>query len=120
MKTRTGWDRGHKNGIRIARIAEDCGIQALAIHGRTRTDLYQGEAEHETVRGDQGERPDSGVRQRRHRFAAARAREMLDATGCDGVMIGRAAQGRPWIFDEVNFFLATGELRADACVGKSP
>src|ERR1700728_780873 len=49
LKTRTGWDRDHKNGIRIARIAEDCGIQALAIHGRTRADLYQGNAEHETV-----------------------------------------------------------------------
>ena len=112
LKTRTGWDRGNKNGLSIARIAEDCGIQALAIHGRTRADMYQGIAEHETVRtiksaigipvfanGD----IDSPVR----------AREILAATGCDGIMIGRAAQGRPWIFGEVNFFLRTGELREE-------
>jgi tRNA-dihydrouridine synthase B len=111
LKTRTGWDRDHKNGVRIARIAEDNGIQALAIHGRTRTDLYQGNAEHETVtaikcaikipvfaNGDID--------------SPQRAKTILQATGCDGIMIGRAAQGRPWIFDEVNFFLSTGQLRA--------
>ena len=112
LKTRTGWDRGNKNALRIARIAADCGIQALAIHGRTRADMYQGIAEHDTVRmiksairipvfanGD----VDSPIR----------AREVLAATGCDGIMIGRAAQGRPWIFGEVNFFLRTGELREE-------
>ena len=110
LKTRTGWNRDNKNGIRIAKIAEDCGIQALAIHGRTRTDMYQGTAEHDTValikstigipvfaNGDID--------------SPQRARDILAHTACDGVMIGRAAQGRPWIFDEVNFFLATGELR---------
>jgi len=116
LKMRTGWDRGNKNGIRIARIAEDCGILALAIHGRTRADMYQGNAEHETVRaikrmiripvfanGD----IDSPIR----------AREILATTGCDGIMIGRAAQGRPWIFDEVNYFLRTGELRKELASG---
>ncbi len=110
LKMRTGWDLEHRNGPRIARIAEECGIRSLAVHGRTRADLYQGCAEHETAaaikagvsipvfaNGD----IDSG----------ARAAEVLRATGCDGVMIGRAAQGRPWIFDEVNFFLETGASR---------
>jgi tRNA-dihydrouridine synthase B len=112
LKTRTGWDPDHKNGPRIARLAEDSGIQALAIHGRTRSDMYRGAAEHETVRA---------IKQsvRIPVFANGdidtpqRALEVLTMTGCDGVMIGRAAQGRPWIFDEVNYFLATKQVRAD-------
>ena len=111
LKIRTGWDREHKNGARIAAIAQDNGIQALAVHGRTRADLYQGNAEHETAaiikaavkipvfaNGDID--------------SPQRALQTLRATGCDGIMIGRAAQGRPWIFDEVNFFLNSGESRA--------
>ena len=112
LKTRTGWDPAHKNGIRIARIAEDAGIQALAIHGRTRTDMFQGEAEHDTVRAIKAN-VKIPVFANGDIDSPMRAREILAATGCDGVMIGRAAQGRPWIFDDVNFFLATGELRAD-------
>jgi tRNA-dihydrouridine synthase B len=111
LKTRTGWDPHHKNGVRIAKIAEDCGIQALAIHGRTRTDMYQGNAEHDTVAAIK-----TAVRipvfANGDIDSAQRARQILDYTGCDGIMIGRAAQGRPWIFDEVNFFLATRENRA--------
>jgi tRNA-dihydrouridine synthase B len=112
LKTRTGWEPSHKNGIRIARIAEDCGIQALAVHGRTRTDMFQGLAEHDTVRAIK-----SSVRipvlANGDIDSPMRAKEILDYTGCDGVMIGRAAQGRPWIFDEVNFFVETGKLRED-------
>jgi tRNA-dihydrouridine synthase B len=111
LKTRTGWDRGHKNGLRIALIAQDSGIQALAVHGRTRTDLYTGIAEHETVAAIK-----AAVRipvfANGDVDSPQLARQILDATRCDGIMIGRAAQGRPWIFDEVNFFLATGESRA--------
>jgi len=111
LKTRTGWDRDHKNAVGIARLAERCGIQALAIHGRTRADLYQGEAEHDTVRAVK-----AAVRipvfANGDIDSPQRARAVLDATGCDGIMLGRAAQGRPWIFDEVNFFLATGRQRA--------
>ena len=109
LKTRTGWDRDHKNGVRIARIAEDSGIQALAIHGRTRADMYQGDAEHETVRADQSD-VKIPVFANGDIDSPQRAREILRATGCDGIMIGRAAQGRPWIFDEVNFFLANGRI----------
>jgi tRNA-dihydrouridine synthase B len=112
LKTRTGWDRGHKNAIRIARIAEDNGIQALAIHGRTRADLYQGDAEHETAAAIK-----SSIRipvfANGDVDSPQRAGQILRATGCDGIMIGRAAQGRPWIFDEVNFFLAEGKSRAN-------
>jgi tRNA-dihydrouridine synthase B len=111
LKTRTGWDRDHKNGVRIARIAEDNGIQALAIHGRTRADLYQGEAEHETVTAVKAA-VKIPVFANGDIDSPQQAARILLETGCDGVMIGRAAQGRPWIFDEVNFFLKRGESRA--------
>jgi tRNA-dihydrouridine synthase B len=117
LKTRTGWDRSHKNGLHIAKIAEDSGIAALAIHGRTRTDMYEGEAEHETVRAIK-----SAVKipvfANGDIDSPERAREILRDTGCDGIMIGRAAQGRPWIFDEVNFFLSAGENRAELALEK--
>ena len=112
LKTRTGWDRSNKNGIRIAQIAEDCGIQALAIHGRTRADMYQGAAEHDTVRAIK-QKIKIPVFANGDVDSPRRAREILAATGCDGIMIGRAAQGRPWIFDEVNFFVRTGKLREE-------
>jgi tRNA-dihydrouridine synthase B len=112
LKTRTGWDRSNKNGIRIAHIAEDCGIQALAIHGRTRADMYQGAAEHNSVAAIKAEIK-IPVFANGDIDSPMRVREILAATGCDGIMIGRAAQGRPWIFDEVNFFLAGGELRRE-------
>ena len=112
LKTRTGWDRSNKNGIRIAHIAEDCGIQALAIHGRTRADMFQGAAEHTSVAAIKAEIK-IPVFANGDIDSPLRVREILAATGCDGVMIGRAAQGRPWIFDEVNFFLAGGELRPE-------
>ena len=117
LKTRTGWDRDHKNGVRIALIAEDNGIQALAVHGRTRTDLYLGNAEHETTAAIKAAVKipvfaNGDVDSPQH------ARQILLATGCDGIMIGRAAQGRPWIFDDVNFFLTTGESRASLAMEK--
>ncbi len=117
LKTRTGWNRDNKNGIRIAAIAEDCGIQALSVHGRTRADMYLGMAEHETVAAIKA-RVKIPVFANGDIGTPRRAAEILAATGCDGVMIGRAAQGRPWIFDEVNFFLATGESRAELAMEK--
>jgi tRNA-dihydrouridine synthase B len=112
LKTRTGWDDAHKNGIHIAQIAEDCGIQALAIHGRTRADMYRGDAEHESVRAIK-QSVGIPVFANGDIDSPLRAREILALTGCDGIMIGRAAQGRPWIFDEVNFFIRTGKLREE-------
>jgi tRNA-dihydrouridine synthase B len=117
LKTRTGWDPAHKNGVRVAHIAEDNGIQALAIHGRTRTDLYQGNAEHETVAAIKASIK-IPVFANGDIDSPQRAKAVLDATGCDGILIGRAAQGRPWIFDEVNFFLETGESRASLALEK--
>jgi tRNA-dihydrouridine synthase B len=112
LKTRTGWDREHKNGVRIAMLAEQCGIQALAIHGRTRADMYQGDAEHQTVRAIK-ESVRIPVFANGDIDSPQRAQAVLAATGCDGIMIGRAAQGKPWIFEDVNFFLSTGQLRAE-------
>lgn len=107
LKIRTGWCRAVKNGLEIARIAQNAGIAALAVHGRTREDMYEGDAEYQTIaeikslltipvlaNGDI-DSPD-------------KARAVLQLTGCDGVLIGRAAQGRPWIFREIAHFLATG------------
>jgi tRNA-dihydrouridine synthase B len=108
LKIRTGWDREHKNGERIARIAEEAGVRALAVHGRTRDMLYAGEAEYETVAAiKQAVR--IPVLANGDIATPAKARAVLAATGADGLMIGRAAQGRPWIFRELAHFLATGE-----------
>ena len=111
LKIRTGWNRENRNGLRIARIAEDAGIAALAVHGRTRADLYAGEAEYETIAAIK-----AAIRipvlANGDVDSPQKARRVLDATKADAVMIGRAAQGRPWIFREVAHFLATGETPA--------
>jgi len=107
LKIRTGWNRDNRNGVRIARIAEDAGIAALAVHGRTRADLYEGDAEYDTI---------AAIKQSVRMPVLAngdadtpqKARRILDYTRCDGLLIGRAAQGRPWIFREIAHFLATG------------
>jgi tRNA-dihydrouridine synthase B len=109
LKFRTGWDPQNRNALRIAKIAGESGVRLLALHGRTRACGYAGVAEYDTIRevkaatrlpvianGDIG--------------SPQQARRVLDATGADGVMIGRAAQGRPWLFREIGHFLATGEV----------
>jgi tRNA-dihydrouridine synthase B len=108
LKIRTGWDRDHRNGVSVARIAEDEGIAALAVHGRTRDMLYTGEAEYETIAAiKQAVR--IPVIANGDVTAPEKARDVLAATGADALMIGRAAQGRPWIFREIAHYLATGE-----------
>jgi tRNA-dihydrouridine synthase B len=111
LKIRTGWNRENRNGIAIAKIAEASGIAALAVHGRTRADLYEGKAEYETIAAikDAIRIP---VLANGDIDSPAKARVVLDATKCDAVMIGRAAQGRPWIFREVGHYLATGQSLA--------
>lgn len=107
LKIRTGWDREHKNAMRIAKIAEDNGISMLTIHGRTRADLYKGEAEYETITAVK-----SAVRipvvANGDINSPEKAKFVLETTGADAIMIGRAAQGRPWIFREIAHYLETG------------
>jgi tRNA-dihydrouridine synthase B len=108
LKIRTGWDKQNRNAIQIAKMAEDIGVQALAMHGRTRACLYNGEAEYDTI---------AAVKQTINIPLIAngdittpeKAKYVLDYTGADAVMIGRAAQGRPWIFREIEHYLTTGE-----------
>ena len=107
LKIRTGWDRDHKNGVRIAKLAEAAGIQALAVHGRTRADLYQGEAEYQTIRAIKAA-VSIPVLANGDVTSPEKAKAVLAETGADAVMVGRAAQGRPWIFREIEHFLATG------------
>ena len=104
LKIRTGWDRNNRNGVRIAQIAEACGIRALAVHGRTRADFYAGEAEYETIRNIKSV-VGIPVFANGDIDTPQKAREVLDFTGADGVMLGRASHGAPWIFRSVNTFL---------------
>ena len=109
LKIRTGWSLDQKNGLAIAKMAEDIGIQALAIHGRTRECKFQGQVEYDTIA------------EIKHHLSipifangdikdAQSAKFVKDYTKADGIMIGRAAQGRPWIFREINHYLETNEL----------
>ena len=111
LKIRTGWSLDQKNGLAIAKMAEDIGIQALAIHGRTRECKFQGQVEYDTIA------------EIKHHLSipifangdikdAQSAKFVKDYTKADGIMIGRAAQGRPWIFREINHYLQTNELLA--------
>ncbi len=107
LKIRTGWDRTNKNGLTVAKIAEQSGISALAVHGRTRADLYTGEAEYDTIAAIK-QAVTLPVFANGDIDSPQKARQVLDATGADGLLIGRAAQGRPWIFREIDHYLATG------------
>ena len=115
LKIRTGWDRAHKNGVAIARLAEELGIQALAVHGRTRADLYQGEAEYETIAAIKAAIK-IPVIANGDITTPEKAQDVLRQTGADALMIGRAAQGNPWIFREINHFLSTGQRLAPPAV----
>ena len=107
LKIRTGWDRDHKNALVIARIAENAGIQALAIHGRTRACAYNGNAEYDTIAAVKNHVKIPIIANGDIR-TPEEAKRVLEYTAADAVMIGRAAQGRPWIFREISHYLATG------------
>lgn len=109
LKIRTGWNRENKNGIRIAKIAEDAGVKALAVHGRTRDMQYTGEAEYETIAAIKNA-VGIPILANGDIVSPEKARDVLRITGADALMIGRAAQGRPWIFREIAHYLATGEV----------
>jgi len=108
LKFRTGWDAGNRNALKVTRIAEECGVQLLSLHGRTRACGFSGRAEYDTIR--------EVKRSTRLPVVAngdiatpEEAKQVLEHTGADGIMIGRAAQGRPWIFREIEHYLSTGE-----------
>ena len=108
LKIRTGWDRENKNALAVAKLAEQSGISMLTVHGRTRADLYLGAAEYETIQAVK-----SSVRipvvANGDITTPEKAAQVLKLTGADAIMIGRAAQGRPWIFREIAHYLSTGE-----------
>lgn len=108
LKTRTGWSPDHRNALGIARLAAAAGVAAIAVHGRTRACGYGGEAEYETIRAVKAE-VDIPVIANGDIRTPEQAIEVLELTGADGVMIGRAAQGRPWMFREMRHMIATGE-----------
>ncbi|WP_161428205.1 MULTISPECIES: tRNA dihydrouridine synthase DusB [unclassified Vibrio] len=107
LKTRTGWDTAHKNCVYIAKLAEDCGIQALALHGRTRACMYQGEAEYDSIKAVK-QAISIPVIANGDIDSPQKAKQVLEYTGADALMIGRPAQGRPWIFQEIQHYLENG------------
>ena len=113
LKIRTGWSRDQRNGIYIAKLAQDCGIRSLAVHGRTRECRYLGNAEYDTIAAIK-QAIDIPVFANGDICSAQQAKQVLDYTGADGVMIGRGAQGKPWLFREINAYLATGVLAVPA------
>jgi tRNA-dihydrouridine synthase B len=108
LKFRTGWDRQNKNALNIARMAEQAGIAMLTLHGRTRADGYKGDAEYDTIAAVKAA-VTIPVVANGDITTPEKAKFVLDVTGADAVMIGRAAQGRPWICREIDHYLRTGE-----------
>ncbi|KKC98350.1 MULTISPECIES: tRNA dihydrouridine synthase DusB [Photobacterium] len=108
LKTRTGWDTENRNCVEIAQLAEHCGIQALALHGRTKACMYKGEAEYDYIKAVK-QAVSIPVIANGDIDSPEKARFVLDYTGADALMIGRPAQGRPWIFREIQHYLTTGE-----------
>ncbi|VAW96722.1 tRNA-dihydrouridine synthase DusB [hydrothermal vent metagenome] len=108
LKIRTGWDQENRNAVRIAQIAEQAGIQALAMHGRTRACQYRGDAEYDTI-AEVKQNISIPLIANGDITTPEKAKFVLEYTDADALMIGRAAQGRPWIFREIQHYLATGE-----------
>lgn len=111
LKIRTGWDRDNRNGVNIARIAEETGIQLLSVHGRTRADAYKGDAEYDTI-AEIKSRISIPLIANGDIDSPQKAQLVLEKTGADGLMIGRAAQGNPWIFKQILHYLDHGQLLA--------
>ncbi len=112
LKTRTGWDTDNKNCVQIAKLAEDCGIQALALHGRTKACMYKGEAEYDSIKAAK-QAISIPVIANGDIDSPEKAKRVLEFTGADALMIGRPAQGRPWIFNEIQHFLENGTTMPD-------
>src|SRR5204862_2014846 len=108
LKIRTGWDRSNKNAVRVAKLAADSGIQMIAVHGRTRACAYTGDAEYDTIAAVKAA-VNIPIIANGDITTPEEAKQVLAYTKADAVMIGRAAQGRPWIFREIEHFLMTGQ-----------
>ena len=117
LKTRTGWDTDNKNCVQIAKLAEDCGIQALALHGRTKACMYKGEAEYDSIKAVK-QAISIPVIANGDIDSPEKAKFVLEYTGADALMIGRPAQGRPWIFQEIQHFLENGTTMPDLPIRK--
>ena len=117
LKMRTGWCQAHKNAVTLARAFESAGVQMLAVHGRTREQGYKGKAEYDTIAAVKAV-VQIPVVANGDITSPEKARDVLQATGADAIMIGRAAQGRPWIFREIGHFLATGTHLAPPLVSE--
>ena len=117
LKMRTGWCQAERNALRLARAAEQAGVQMLTVHGRTREQGYRGAAEYDTIAAVKAALRIPVVANG-DIDSPAKAREVLAHTGADALMIGRAAQGRPWLFREIGHFLATGEQLAPPLVAE--
>lgn len=109
LKIRTGWNEDNRNGVQIATIAQDNGIQSLAVHGRTRACMFKGEAEYDTIRAIKAA-VSIPVVANGDITSPQKAKAVLEHTGADAVMVGRGAQGNPWIFREIQHYLQTGDI----------
>lgn len=112
LKIRTGWEPAHRNGVDIAKMAQDAGIQSLAVHGRTRACMYKGHAEYATIKAIKAA-VDIPVIANGDITSPEKAKDVLAITNADGLMIGRGAQGNPWIFAQISHYLATGSYLQD-------
>ncbi len=115
LKMRTGWDKNHRNCIEIAQIAQDCGVKAITIHGRTRECLFKGVAEYESIKAVK-KKVSIPVIANGDICTPEQAKDVFQYTQADAIMIGRAAQGRPWIFEEIAFYLAHGQLKKNKSI----
>jgi tRNA-dihydrouridine synthase B len=115
LKMRTGWDPDHRNGVAIARMAEAIGVQALAVHGRTRACMFQGNAEYETIRTIR-QNVSIPIFANGDIDSPRKAKFVLEQTGADGLMVGRSAQGRPWIFREIAAYLRDGSVTPEPSI----
>lgn len=117
IKIRKGWDNDHINAVEIAKMAESCGVKAVAIHGRTREQFYSGHADWDIIRRvkDNLKIPVIG---NGDIFTPEDAKRMIDETGCDAIMVGRGAEGNPWIFKRILHYLNTGEILPEPTVAE--
>ena len=117
LKIRTGWNQENRNGVEVAKIAEECGVQLLTIHGRTRECRFRGEAEYDMIAKIK-QNVSIPIVANGDIDSPVKAKKVLEYTKADGLMIGRAAMGRPWIFEEINHYLVTGIHKSEPNVFK--